>query len=648
MITILVVDDSLTVRMDLTEALEDAGLRVIGAATLADARRVIAAHPVALVILDVILPDGDGLELLGWLRSVADFAELPVLMLSTAADIQDRVHGLRIGATDYIGKPYDTASVIARVRQLTERRVQPASTAILVIDDSETARRQLVQGLDDAGYPTLSTSDPVEGLRIAARERPRAIVVDGVMPGMDGPTLIRRIRLDAALRTTPCLLITGSEDAVAEIEALEAGADAFVRKDSDIELVVARLAAILRTAGEAATPSASLHAPKRILAIDHDGDFLAQLAELLHDAGYDVAQTTSGHEALELLSVQQVDCVLLDWQLPQRAGLDVCARIKAAPTVRDTPLIVLTGHDSRAAMLEALGAGADDFVSKTAGAEVLAARVRAQIRRRQVEDEQRRVREQLLRAELTDQLEHANAQLTIANEELEAFSYSVSHDLRAPLRAMGAFAQAVLEDSGDVLAPGSRDYLDRVVRAAKGMGEMIEALLELTRINRVPMIREPVDLSEKASALLDELAARDPQRTVATVVTPGLTTTADRRLVRVVLDNLLSNAWKFTSRVTTPRIEFGSELRDGGQAFYVRDNGAGFDMAQAARLFRPFHRLHHDAQFTGTGIGLATTRRIVERHGGRIWAVAAPDAGATFYVTFGELEAPRLRLDAPQ
>ncbi len=471
---------------------------------------------------------------------------------------------------------------------------------------------------------------------MAARERPSAIVIDGVLADFDGPTVIRKIRLDVALRTTPCLLITGAgdEDGRGEITALEAGADAFVREDADIEVVLARLKAMLRTVGKPVIQPTSLHAPKRILVIDDDHDFLAQLSEVLNDDGYDVAQSTSGFEALERLATQQVDCILLDWQLPEISGHDLCVRIKAAPTVRDTPLIVLTGSTSRAAMIEAFGAGADDFIAKTAGADVLAARVRAQIRRRQIEDEQRRVREQLLRAELTDQLELANTRLVALNEELEAFSYSVSHDLRAPLRSIGSFTSAVLEDAGDALEPGSREYLRRVVRAAGNMGEMIEALLELSRINRVAIVREPIDLSEKARALLDELAQRDPERKVTTVVAPGLTTTGDRRLVRVVLDNLLANAWKFTSRCADARIEVGSEIREGCRMFYVRDNGAGFDMSLAPRLFRPFQRLHTTAEFTGTGIGLATARRVVERHGGRIWAEASPGAGATFYVSF--------------
>jgi two-component system NtrC family sensor kinase len=632
MSSILVLDDSMTVRMDLTEALEAAGMHVVGASTIAEARELLESEAISLALLDVVLPDGDGTELLAWLRSDPRFAEMPVLMLSSEADVKDRVRGLRIGASDYLGKPYDTASVIARVRQLTEAQRRPARRTVLVVDDSLSTRMAIVEGLQNAGYAVLQAADGQEGLRIAARERPSAIIVDGVMPGMDGSTMIRRIRLDPALRSIPCLMITGSQETANEVEALEAGADAFARKDADIELVLARLAAMLRTAEEIPVDSQSLHAPKRVLVVDDNREFLAEVSALLHDSGYDVAHTHSGAEAIELLAVQRVDCILLAWAV--KSASEMCTRIKTAAAIRDTPLMVLTDLDDRTEMIEALSAGADDVTPKSDGLELVAARVRAQIRRREVDDERRRTRDQLLRGELTDQLQHANAQLLTTNEELEAFSYSVSHDLRAPIRAINSFTRAVLEDSGHLLDEGSREYLGRVVRAAGSMAEMIEALLELSRVSRAAIVREAVDLTTAATGLLDELSQRDPQRSVVTRVAPGLSTTGDRRLVRVVLDNLLANAWKFTSQRENARIEVGIELRDGTPAFFVRDNGAGFDSEQAQSLFKPFKRLHSEAQFAGTGIGLATARRIVERHGGRIWAESSIGAGATFFVTF--------------
>jgi DNA-binding response OmpR family regulator len=645
---ILVVDDSLTVRMDLAEALEAAGLAAVPCANLAEARAALADRAIALAILDVRLPDGDGIEFLGELRADPRYAQLPVLMLSSEAEVGDRIHGLRMVANEYVVKPYDTDSVIVRVRELVGSGRTSSANLVLVIDDSLTFRSSLAAGLERAGYTVIAAGSGAEGLRMAAARRPAAIIVDGVMPEMNGDTVIRRVRLDPALRTTPCLLLTGSDDATAEIHALDAGADLFVRKEADLDMILARVGALLRSsAEEVQAETASLLGPTRILAVDDSPTYLHAIADQLHDEGFDVVQAMSGEEAIELLAVQHVDCILLDLVMPGLSGIDTCRQIKAAPSVRDTPLIVLTSHDSRDAMIDGLAAGADDFVSKSSGREVLSARIQAQIRRRKFDDEHRHFRTRLLRSEreaaearaaqelaetraaLAEQLEQTNAELSAANRELEAFSYSVSHDLRAPLRAINGFATALVEDLDTRLDDKDRAHFQRVFAATLRMGELIDSLLELSRIGRVALEREPIDVSAIASAVALELEQREPARSVEVVIAPGLVASADRRLVRSVFDNLLGNAWKFTARAPHPRIEVARDAR----GLFVRDNGIGFDSAGAERLFRPFQRFHAEAEFPGTGIGLATVRRIVERHRGRVWAESAVGAGATFYFT---------------
>ncbi|MGN6105599.1 MAG: response regulator [Kofleriaceae bacterium] len=653
MTTILIVDDSLTVRMDLTRAFEAAGLDAIARDTLAGARGVLERHPVALVVLDLGLPDGDGTELLRWMRDEPRFAELPVLVLASENEeneAADRGRKPRTGATDYLGRPYDAEHVVARARELARPAGEPR-LRVLVIDDSPTVRAELSGALAASGYDVITAADGAEGLRIAARERPGAIIVDGFMPSMDGATVIRRVRLDPALRTIPCLLLTGSGRAVAEVDAFEAGADAFVRKDEELAVILARVAAMVRNAQQVPEVVAAAEATNRILAIDDDELFLELLTDLLQMNGYEVVVSTSGDRAIELLSSQPVDCILLDWHLDGVTGLDLCQQIKTSSTFRNTPLIVLTGSTHPRATLDALTAGADDFVSKTVGGDILTARIRTQIRRRRIEEDQRRIREQLLRsahdaeeerarrlaaeerARLADQLEQANERLVRVNQGLETFTYSVSHDLRAPLRTIQRFATAVVEDAGDRLDEHSRDYLARVVRSAEQLSEMIEALLELSRLDRAPLEREQVDLSSISRTLLADLSQREPDRQVEVRVQSGVTARVDHRLVRSVLDNLLANAWKFTAERRPARIEVGSEQRDGATVYFVRDNGAGFDSTGAPQLFQPFQRLHREARFAGHGIGLATVRRIVERHGGEIWAESAVDAGASFYFT---------------
>jgi two-component system, NtrC family, sensor kinase len=641
MIQILIVDDSLTVRMDLAEALAGAGFEAVPCATLAEARAVLAAQPIALAILDVRLPDGDGIDFLHELRGSAELVALPILMLSSEAEVSDRVRGMSTGASDYVGKPYDTEFVLARVRELVGQGPRSSSRLVLTIDDSATFRNALAQRLADAHYEVATAASGAEGLRVAAARRPGAIIVDGVMPDMSGDLVIRRIRLDPVLRTTPCLLLTGSDDAVAEIHALDAGADAFARKEADIDVILARLAAMVRTAAEPGDAPRPI-GPNRVLIVVDDVAYLSALAYLLADGGYDVVQATSGEQAIELLAVQPVDCIVLGMTLSGMSGLEVCKRIKAAPTVRDAALIALTADDTRSGMLGALGAGADDFVSKAADLHIVEARVKAQIRRKKYADEHRAVRERLLQSE-RDATEaraaHALAEaraahadeLAAANLELEAFSYSVSHDLRAPLRTIRSFTMMLEEDAGAELDTASRDHLDRIIAATTRMSDLIDAMLELSRISRTGVTLGRVDLAALAAAVVEELRSRDPGRSVEVEIATGLDVNADPRLARALLDNVIGNAWKFTANIAA-RIEVGADRG----AFFVRDNGAGFDMAYADKLFAPFQRLH-GSDFAGSGIGLATVRRIVERHHGRVWAESAVGVGTTIFFTLSAI-----------
>jgi len=225
------------------------------------------------------------------------------------------------------------------------------------------------------------------------------------------------------------------------------------------------------------------------------------------------------------------------------------------------------------------------------------------------------------------------AQLEAANAELDAFAYAVSHDLRAPLRAIDGFGQALLEDYDARLDDAGRGYLQRVRAGTQRMGVLIDDLLRLSRVTRAELHRVAVDLSALAESVAAELKRTAPDRAVEVVITPGVTVEGDPRLLRVVLENLLGNAWKYTGKNACARIEFGVGQRDGKRAYFVRDDGAGFDMTYAAKLFGAFQRLHSSAEFEGTGVGLATVQRIVHRHGGQVWADGALGRGATFYFT---------------
>ncbi len=237
--------------------------------------------------------------------------------------------------------------------------------------------------------------------------------------------------------------------------------------------------------------------------------------------------------------------------------------------------------------------------------------------------------------ERTQQLNQMNARLAMSNKELESFSYSVSHDLRAPLRSIDGFSLALLEENSSQLDDTGKGYLQRVRAAAQRMAQLIDDLLALSRVARRDFSRAEVDISALAHKVAERLRADAPERDVEIVIAPGLTAEGDARLLEVALENMLGNAWKFTAGRKPARIEVGRQRDGAPPVFFVRDNGAGFNMAYADKLFGVFQRLHTIEEFEGTGVGLATVQRVIQRHDGRVWAEAAVNQGATFYFTLG-------------
>ena len=348
----------------------------------------------------------------------------------------------------------------------------------------------------------------------------------------------------------------------------------------------------------------------RVLIVDDSADLRAYMTGLL-EGEYEVATVADGAAAMEAIRRRPPDLVLSDVMMPVLDGVGLLRMLRAEPATESLPVILLSARAGEEAAVEGLAAGADDYILKPFSARELLARVRTHV--------------QLARARraFTDKL-------TRVNRELDSFSYSVSHDLRAPLRAIDGFSQALAEDCGEILDEKGRSYLQRIRAGAKKMGELIEDLLPLARVSRVELHTGPVDLSLLAQEVVADLRAAEPSRKVVVEIAPGLRVEGDRALVKVVLVNLIGNAWKFTSRTEGARIDVGRA--PGPSAFFVRDNGAGFDMKFADRLFAPFQRLHAQTEFEGTGVGLATVRRIAERHDGRVWVESASGKGACFFL----------------
>lgn len=382
-----------------------------------------------------------------------------------------------------------------------------------------------------------------------------------------------------------------------------------------------------------------------ILLVDDQPANLIALEAMLQGLGQRLVTAASGRAALRWLLTNECAVVLLDVKMPEIDGFETASLIRQRDKSRDTPIIFLTAAEaSEPQAVRGYAVGAVDYLVKPVLPEFVRSKVavfvelakKTALLRRQAErlraseHEARELAE--TRAGLVRDLEHKN-------RELESFSYAVSHDLRAPLRRIESFARAAQDSQAARLDEDGRRFLDRIREASEQMSRLIDDVLHLSRLTRTEMREQQVDLSGLVAHLLDRMREAEPSRQVELRIRPGVSVVADGPLLKIAVENLLQNAWKFTGRTSTARIEFGQAIVEGEPVYFVRDNGAGFDASYADRLFGPFQRLHRASEFPGTGIGLATVQRIVHRHGGRIWAEGAVGEGATFHFTLGRVRA---------
>jgi len=355
-----------------------------------------------------------------------------------------------------------------------------------------------------------------------------------------------------------------------------------------------------------------------ILIVDDNLDNMDLVEQILED-DYDTITAESGEDCLSIAAAKLPDLILLDVQMPGIDGYQTLARLLKLERVKDIPVIFLSARfRDQDRVIRGLETGALDYLTKPIDDELLLTKVRVGLRIKKAEDE---VREQ-------------HASLLRSNQTLESFSYSASHDLRAPLRHICNYCEALQEDYHDALPEDAQFMLDRIQNAATHMNNLIQDLLDFSRASRAKLNYHSINLTEIAQKVVASLQEMDPTHHVEVEIAGNMMAqAADEAMMRIVMNNLIANAWKYSHKVEQPKISIGCKQEDQKQIFYVQDNGMGFDMSFAGQLFKPFSRLHNEDEFEGNGIGLATVERIISNHGGKIWVEAEVHKGACFYFT---------------
>jgi hypothetical protein len=405
----------------------------------------------------------------------------------------------------------------------------------------------------------------------------------------------------------------------------------------------------------------------KVLIVDDNETNRKLLRVNLEGEGIETFEAADGVEALKKLDAETADAIISDILMPRMDGYRFCQEVRKKKATEDIPFIFYTStYTSSGDEKLALDCGADRFLTKPAPLrsildalhDLIDPQVPHRPRAAQMPEEllimreynealvrkleERNAKLERARAEIMQvnqglerRVEERTAELVVANQELEAFSHSIAHDLRSPLMAIDGFSNVLLTECEGRVTPEAMEHLQYICKAARRMNELTTDLLRLSRASRAQMRRETVDLSMLSRGIFQDLHEAHPGHTVSTTVTEGMVAYADLPLIRIVLENLLNNAWKFTGRTSNPEIEVGRTAALDERVYFVRDNGAGFDMAYAGKLFGAFERLHSAAEFPGTGIGLTTVQRIIRRHGGQIRAESAVGRGATFFFDLG-------------
>lgn len=566
---------------------------------------------------------------------------------------------------------------------------------IMLVEDSRTQAIKLTDDFERQGWQVDWAPTVESATEMLNRDPPHLIVLDYYLQGIRGDEFCRRIRMNLGTRHIPILMLTMDFTHEAELRGLESGADDFVPKIVDSEILLARVRALLgKSLAPVAIGQADQHfRPARLLTIDDSPTYQQFLARELEQEGYQIVSALSGEEGIARLLAEHFDCAVVDLVMPEMNGITFCRHVRQLPQgfASSVALLMLTGRESKEDLTQALEAGADDFVGKSSDTAVLKGRIRALLRRKFFQEENQRIAEELKQKEVemlhaqaerevaearaalnvelerrvverTAELAEANRNLAQKSQENEMFVYSVSHDLRSPLVNLQGFSQElesvcrevrsiladselppVVRDRGLALLDGDAKEYTRFIRTAvMRLSSIIDALLRLSRAGRVEYLLQELDLQRVVARIVDAMTATIAQRGAKITVQDLPPVWGDPTAVEQVFANLIGNALNYLDPQREGIIEVGAAgfassdeaaEKPGLQTYYVRDNGLGIPQAYQAKAFQVFQRLHPNAA-VGEGMGLTIVRRIVERHGGTVWVESEIGTGSTFYVSF--------------
>lgn len=524
---------------------------------------------------------------------------------------------------------------------------------LLLIEDSPTQATRLQRFFEADNLEVVQVNSAEAALEHMEQIRPDIIVLDYNLPGMNGQDLCRELRVNVNLRAIPVLMLTSEKGELAETQGLKSGADDYVMKSADPDILRFRVRSLLRKSdGTSAilTAESRMHRA-RLLLVDDSPTYLQYLEKELQSERYEIQTALRPADALTMLRSQKFDGVLVDFEMPELDGAAVCRRIRAAQQETDPEiiLIVLSSHDDKPRMTAGFEAGADDYISKSADLSITKARIRALLRRRFLIEENRQILEEIkdkelaamraraerqaaeIRAEMADQLRAANEELDRANQELEHFAHAAAHDLQEPLRKIRIFSELLQRNYRDKLDSEGGQFLDFCIEGTSRMEQLIRDLLAYARVSRGP--GESVAPQANLNAILETVRS-NLQTAIAEsgseIIVESLPTLPVEEIrMQQLLQNLVANAIKYRRPDVVATIRIGAEKRQDCWVFSVSDNGMGIDPQYQSMIFRPFKRVHDDR--SGTGLGLSMCKRIVESFGGRIWLRSEVDQGSTFF-----------------